>query len=29
MKYISLEYVLKLHQKIINDSGGSSGIRDI
>ncbi len=29
MKYISLEYILKLHQNITNDTDGSSGIRDI
>lgn len=29
MKYISIEYVLKLHQNLINDTGGSNGIRDI
>lgn len=29
MKYISIEYVLKLHYKLIKTTGGSSEIRDI
>lgn len=29
MKYISVEYILKLHEKMINTTGGSHGIRDI
>ncbi|KEH96807.1 type II toxin-antitoxin system death-on-curing family toxin [Clostridium botulinum] len=29
MKYISVEYILKLHTKLILATGGSDGIRDI
>ena len=29
MKYISIEYVLKLHKKLIAATGGSSELRDI
>ncbi|WP_010233463.1 hypothetical protein [Clostridium arbusti] len=29
MKYISLEYVLKLHEKLIKATGGSIELRDI
>lgn len=29
MKYISFEYVLKLHDKLIKATGGSSEIRDV
>ena len=29
MKYISTEYILKLHEKLILATGGSNGIRDI
>lgn len=29
MKYISIDYILKLHKKLILATGGSSGIRDI
>lgn len=29
MKYISIEYILKLHEKLILSTGGSNGIRDI
>ncbi len=29
MKYISIDYVLKLHEKLILATGGSNGIRDI
>lgn len=29
MKYISLEYIIKLHDKMIDITGGSKGIRDI
>ena len=29
MKYISVEYILKLHERMINTTGGSHGIRDI
>ncbi|MBX4268496.1 death on curing protein [Clostridium estertheticum] len=29
MKYISVEYILKLHEKLISTTGGSDGVRDI
>lgn len=29
MKYISIDYILKLHEKLILATGGSNGIRDI
>ncbi|MBW9144779.1 type II toxin-antitoxin system death-on-curing family toxin [Clostridium sp. CM027] len=29
MKYITIEYVLKLHEKLILATGGSNGIRDM
>ncbi|MBV4417955.1 type II toxin-antitoxin system death-on-curing family toxin [Clostridium tyrobutyricum] len=29
MKYIFLEYIIKLHDKMIDSTGGSKGIRDI
>ena len=29
MKYIPIEYVLKLHEKMIIRTGGSNGVRDI
>ncbi|HEY8889065.1 MAG TPA: type II toxin-antitoxin system death-on-curing family toxin [Clostridium sp.] len=29
MKYITIEYILKLHEKLILTTGGSRGIRDI
>ncbi|CAB1242702.1 Toxin Doc [Clostridiaceae bacterium BL-3] len=29
MKYISLEYIIKLHDKMIDSTGGSKGIRDM
>lgn len=29
MKYISIDYILKLHEKLISATGGSNGIRDI
>ena len=29
MKYISIDYILKLHEKLIIATGGSRGIRDI
>lgn len=29
MKYISIDYILKLHTKMISATGGSDGIRDI
>jgi death-on-curing protein len=29
MKYISIDYILKLHEKLIAATGGSKGIRDI
>ena len=29
MKYLELSYVIKLHEKMIAKTGGSSGIRDI
>jgi death-on-curing protein len=29
MKYISIEYILKLHSKMIEATGGSHGTRDI
>jgi len=29
MKYISYDYILKLHEKLILATGGSNGIRDI
>jgi death-on-curing protein len=29
MKYISIDYILKLHKKLILATGGSNGIRDM
>jgi death on curing protein len=29
MKYISIDYILKLHKKLILATGGSDGVRDI
>ena len=29
MKYISVQYILKMHEKLISATGGSEGIRDI
>ena len=29
MRYISIDYILKLHEKLISATGGSNGIRDI
>lgn len=29
MRYISIDYILKLHEKLILATGGSNGIRDI
>jgi death-on-curing protein len=29
MKYISIDYILKLHEKLIAATGGSNGMRDI
>ena len=29
MKYITINYIIKLHEKLIRATGGSSGIRDI
>ena len=29
MKYLSIDYILKLHEKLISATGGSNGIRDM
>ena len=29
MKYITIDYILKLHDKLIGHTGGTSGVRDL